>query len=301
MAYEHPVYTPASVAAQARLHEIDTDRLAFAGAWHGWGFHEDGARSGAAAAARLGFSWPVRPGSREPRVYATTLTHSRREPVHHRFRHASHLWVVDLDRLPDPGRLRGLVAGRFDARDHLGDPASSIRQNLTAFLGRHRIDITGGQVLMATQPRAFGHCFNPITVFWCRDAAGRPAATVVEVHNTYGDRHAYLVHPDELGRARVDKQLYVSPFHGTDGHYDLVVPEPEDDQLRVVVRLTTGDGAVFDAALRGTAVTGRRAVLAAAVAPLLGSLRIRRHGIALWLRGLPVQPRPPHGHQAATR
>jgi DUF1365 family protein len=221
--------------------------------------------------------------------------------VRHRFRYAAHLWVVDLDRLPDPGRLRGLVAGRFEARDHLGDPAASIRQNLTAFLGRHGIDITGGRVLMATQPRAFGHCFNPITVFWCRDAAGRPAATVVEVHNTYGDRHAYLVHPDEHGRARVDKQLYVSPFHGTDGHYDLVVPEPADDQLRVVVRLTSGDGAVFDATLRGTAVSGRRAVLAAAVAPLLGSLRIRRHGIALWLRGLAVQPRPPHAQQDAAR
>ena len=51
-----PHLTPASVAAQGRLPEIDSDRLVFAGAWHGWGFHEDGARSGAAAAARLGSS-----------------------------------------------------------------------------------------------------------------------------------------------------------------------------------------------------------------------------------------------------
>ncbi len=55
--YAHPMYTPASVAAQARLPEIATDRLAFAGAYHGWGFHEDGARSGLAAAERLGFTW----------------------------------------------------------------------------------------------------------------------------------------------------------------------------------------------------------------------------------------------------
>ena len=58
MEYAHPIYTPESVAAQRRLPEIDAWRLALAGAYHGWGFHEDGARSGLAAAERLGFEWP---------------------------------------------------------------------------------------------------------------------------------------------------------------------------------------------------------------------------------------------------
>ncbi|MDS1115165.1 FAD-dependent oxidoreductase [Gordonia westfalica] len=57
MAYEHPIYTTTSVAAQAELPTIDTDRIAFAGAYHGWGFHEDGAASGVRAAARLGYTW----------------------------------------------------------------------------------------------------------------------------------------------------------------------------------------------------------------------------------------------------
>jgi uncharacterized protein len=57
MTYEHPVYTPDSVAAQRRLPELNDGRLAFAGAYHGWGFHEDGCRSGAAAALSLGGSW----------------------------------------------------------------------------------------------------------------------------------------------------------------------------------------------------------------------------------------------------
>jgi predicted NAD/FAD-binding protein len=57
MTYEHPVYTPASVAAQARLPELNTNRTAFAGAYHGWGFHEDGCASGAAAAAAFGAGW----------------------------------------------------------------------------------------------------------------------------------------------------------------------------------------------------------------------------------------------------
>ena len=60
MEYEHPLYTPASVAAMRRLPEINTDRIAFAGAYHGWGFHEDGARSGLAAATTC--SCPGRAG-----------------------------------------------------------------------------------------------------------------------------------------------------------------------------------------------------------------------------------------------
>jgi predicted NAD/FAD-binding protein len=57
MDYEHPAYTPASVAAQRRLPELNTAVTAFAGAYHGWGFHEDGCRSGAEAARALGGTW----------------------------------------------------------------------------------------------------------------------------------------------------------------------------------------------------------------------------------------------------
>ncbi|MFI6353601.1 NAD(P)/FAD-dependent oxidoreductase [Streptomyces sp. NPDC050743] len=57
MTYEHPVYTPESVAAQRRLPELNTFVTAFAGAYHGWGFHEDGCRSGVEAAAALGVRW----------------------------------------------------------------------------------------------------------------------------------------------------------------------------------------------------------------------------------------------------
>lgn len=57
MTYEHPVYTPESVAAQRRLPELNSSRTAFAGAYHGWGFHEDGCAAGTRAAAAFGVSW----------------------------------------------------------------------------------------------------------------------------------------------------------------------------------------------------------------------------------------------------
>jgi predicted NAD/FAD-binding protein len=56
MQYEHPIYTPESVAAQRRLPELNDGTLAFAGAYHGWGFHEDGCAAGVRAAASLGVS-----------------------------------------------------------------------------------------------------------------------------------------------------------------------------------------------------------------------------------------------------
>ena len=57
MHYKHPVYTPETVRAQTRLSGLATDRTVYAGAYHGWGFHEDGCRSGVAAARHFGVTW----------------------------------------------------------------------------------------------------------------------------------------------------------------------------------------------------------------------------------------------------
>jgi predicted NAD/FAD-binding protein len=57
MRYEHPIYTRESVAAQGRLATLSDETLAFAGAYHGWGFHEDGCRSGVNAARAMGVEW----------------------------------------------------------------------------------------------------------------------------------------------------------------------------------------------------------------------------------------------------
>jgi predicted NAD/FAD-binding protein len=57
MDYEHPIYTPESVGAQSSLGSLATDQTVYAGAYHGWGFHEDGCRSGVEAARHLGVAW----------------------------------------------------------------------------------------------------------------------------------------------------------------------------------------------------------------------------------------------------
>jgi uncharacterized protein len=145
-------------------------------------------------------------------------------------------------------------------------------------------------VLMAAHPRALGFSFNPISVFWVWPQHQAPCV-VVEVHNTYGDRHAYLVHPDAQGRATTPKEMYVSPFHGTDGTYHLAVPVP-GRRLLVAVALTTEDGATFTASLSGHRTD--HGPWRAAPAALRGAALIRLHGAALWLRRLPIRPRPAH-------
>ena len=151
---------------------------------------------------------------------------------------------------------------------------------------------------MAANARALGHCFNPISVFWCQRRDGDLAGVVVEVHNTYGDRHAYLVHPDGQGRARTDKLLYVSPFHGTDGYYEIAVPRPNDlsgARLHVSVTLHSDDGAVFSASLDGEPAS--TSPLRSAPAALRGTLLIHTHGSWLWARRLRIRTRPQHPRQ----
>ena len=229
-------------------------------------------------------------------MYDVTITHTRRRPWKRAFTHHSNVWLVDLDRLPDHG-----VFGSFEARDHLGSPERTLRANVETLLDQHGIrlatDAGRGRILMTANARALGYNFNPISVFWCFDGSGGSAATIVEVHNTYGDRHAYLVHPDAQGRASVDKAMYVSPFHGVDGRYELAVPVP-GERLTVAVTLHTDDGATFNASMAGRRLP--RADIAQAIkaapAAIRGAVLIRTHGVWLWTRRLRVHSRPTH-HQ----
>jgi DUF1365 family protein len=236
------------------------------------------------------------------RIYATSIVHARTTPLRHSFRHRSHTWLVDLDELPRLGPLGPLA--RFESRDHLGSPDRTLRENLDAFLTTEGVDLGGGRILMLAMPRVLGTVFNPISVYWCHTADGRLACNVVEVHNTYGDRHAYLVHADDRGRAEVDKALYVSPFNDVSGRYRLTIPTP-GERVQVQVVLERPDQAPFVAGLRGRALPVRsstvlRLALTQPLEPLAVAARIRWHGIRLWMRRLPVQPRPSH-HQEAVQ
>ena len=220
------------------------------------------------------------------RIYEVTISHARSAPLRNVFRYRSYLWLVDLDHLP---RVPWLA--RFRARDHLGDPQATIRVNLDRFLAARGVDLGGGRVTMLAHAAVLGYVFNPLTVYWCHRADGSLACVVAEVHNTYRQRHAYLLRPDDRGRAEVPKQFYVSPFYPVDGRYRMSLPEP-DATLALSVRLDRPDGHSFAASVRGRAVPATRRAW-----PFAVSARIRWQGVRLYLRGLPVIPRPAHQPQ----
>ncbi len=232
-----------------------------------------------------------------PALYDAEVVHTRRQKVNRTFTHRISLWLVDLDALPAlPWWLRPF--GRFEAADHLGASGGSIRENLDTWLATQGVDLEGGEVVMLANARALGHVFNPITLYWCSRPDGRAECVVAEVHNTYGERHCYLLRPDEHGWAETAKAFYVSPFLAMGGAYQMRVSRPGDD-LSVALSLQQDDQTVFLVQLRGTRqpATRRRLVRTLLRHPF-GTHRvsalIRFHGIRLWLRRIPVLPRTPH-------
>ncbi|MEU6849543.1 DUF1365 domain-containing protein [Actinacidiphila alni] len=243
-------------------------------------------------------------GSVTPALYECLIAHARTRPLRHAFRIRTYMWLVDVDRLPRvPLPLRPLAG--FRARDHFGGTAPTVRAGLDRFLAAQGAAPADGRVVMLTHARVLGHVFNPLTLYWCHGRDGSPRHVVAEVHNTYGERHCYLLDPDGRGRATTPKELYVSPFFPVAGDYRMRVPEP-GSRLSVTVHLELDDTRPFTATVRGRRRPADTAgLLRAAVrhpwSTLVVSAGIRFHGVLLYLRGLPVRPRPNHHLQEGMR
>lgn len=239
-----------------------------------------------------------------PALVDGTVTHSRRTPLHHSFTYGHYQWLVDIDdlpRLPWPARL----FATFDARDHLdgGVLGRGLRGDVERFLGARGIMLApDDRVLMLANARVLGHTFDPLSVFWCLRPDGTLLAVVFEVHNTYGERHAYLLDVAHDGTATVGKAFYVSPFNDTTGEYAVrLVLEPS--AVSVTVALDRDGERIMTALTRGTPEPASpRALLRLVRRHGLMTQRvttlIRAHGIRLWLRRLPVTPRPRHPEEA---
>ena len=237
-------------------------------------------------------------------IYRTSIAHVRRTPLHNAFTYRSYSWYVDVDRLPSlPRPLRALAD--FRASDHLGDPEGSLRGNIERFLRTRGIELDGGSVTMLASARVFGHVFNPLSLFWCHGAAGEVRCVVAEVHNTYGERHCYLLETDGSGRASVPKAFYVSPFNDVDGQYRMKLPAPGERLAVSIVLEREGQKpfiATMDGERREASVPNiLAAALAVPLAPLRVSAQIRWQGVKLWARRLPIVKRPHHTSQEAVQ
>ncbi len=240
-------------------------------------------------------------------LYIGAVRHRRFEVREHVLRYRLALVYLDLDELPGllDGRLvdprPGLI--RFRRRDYLGSPdrplATAVRDEVERQSGRR----PEGPIRLLTQLRTFGHCFNPVSFYYCFDPSGRTLEHVIaEVTNTpWGERHAYVISapgatagPTLTGDS--EKMLHVSPFMTMDHMYRWRVTTP-GKRLEVHIENQRDGRRVFDATLsmRRHELTARALHRTTAQYPF-ATLRvlalIYAHALRLKLKGVPVHTHP---------
>lgn len=240
-------------------------------------------------------------------LYSGTVAHRRLRPKPHRLRYRVFSLLLDIDEIPALcARLRLLSHRRFnlfsfDERDHADGSGASLRVWAESHLARAGIDLAGGPIRLLAMPRVLGYGFNPISVWFCYRHDGGLAALLHEVHNTFGERHSYLIpvatgdDPAAIAQS-CPKTLHVSPFMPMDMRYDFRVHAP-DERLSLAIRGSDADGPLIVAALtaRRQALTDAALVRAFLRTPLL-TLKviggIHWEAVRLWIKGLRLQPRP---------
>ena len=237
----------------------------------------------------------------QPSIVRGRVRHTRHHPITHSLSFATHMWLLDVDAsMPD-----SLLAS-FPVKDHFGGSATSFRDAITAFAASRGEQVADDdRLMMLAAARSFGHAFNPLSVFWCLSAAGDVRWLILEIHNTYGSRHAHLVIPDDRGRFEIPKEFYVSPFFTIEGGYRVRV-HVQDGNLNLGIQLRQDGVVVFSGSFAGKVrpASPRNLLIASLRTPFVAhqtTLRIRIHGIWLWLRRLPVVPRPTPEIQAGMR
>jgi DUF1365 family protein len=229
-----------------------------------------------------------------PAIVRGRVQHRRRKPIDHQLAFTTYEWIVDVDNLPRATRFASFLAS-----DHFGGEAPTLRAAVAHFAQAcGEVINAGDRLVMLASARSLGYVFNPLSVYWCMASDNVVRWVILEIHNTYGDRHAHLIHLDKAGTASVNKEFYVSPFLTVDGRYEFQVQLTED-RIVVVVNLLQAEELVFSAAFAGVPQSSSPAVRMRAAfrtpfATYQASARIRFHGVWLWLRRLPVIPRPPH-------
>jgi DUF1365 family protein len=225
-------------------------------------------------------------------LYVGQVNHRRHgggaDPVSNAFTYRLFMVYLDLGELDRVFRGRWLWSTRQRApawlrrEDHLGAPGvpldRAVRDLVQARTGRR----PAGPVRMLTHLRYFGHCFNPVTFYYCYDAAGAEVDYVVcEVNNTpWGEQHCYVL-PRDAARVRgpsqefeLEKEFHVSPFLPMDTRYRWRFTAPAA-RLLVHLRNEEARGHAFDAtlSLERREITGRSLAAALARFPFM-TLRV---------------------------
>lgn len=254
------------------------------------------------------------------------VSHSRLSPRPHAFTYRVFLFRLDLDELPALDRRLRLFGTRwwkpvrFDPSDFMGLPRDgrpvaarleALKAEVVAALRDHGVTAPPGRIEVVAHARIAGYVFNPVSFFCAYDAGGRLAGVVADVHNTFGERHAYVLSVDAQaapGLWHEKKVFHVSPFFSLDGSYCFRFAFDEGG-IDVRIDLADGGTPVFTSRLTATAapltdrhVAGALARFQAMTARVIGA--IHWEALRLWRRGLPYLSKPaydPARARTATR
>jgi uncharacterized protein len=238
-------------------------------------------------------------------IYEGTIRHRRFDP-RREFSPRLALAYLDLDELP--GLLNGRLVSRrpglvrFRRQDYLGDPAVPLDRAVRDLVEEETGSRPAGPIRLLTQLRSLGHCFNPVSFYYCFGPDGESVqALVAEVTNTpWGERHTYVLEGEHARQGvldgQFDKALHVSPFMGMDHRYDIHAGAPAQT-LSVHIASSRADTTIFDAtlALRRRQLTRRSMAKNTARYPL-ATVRVLAliygHALGLKLAGVSVHRHP---------
>ncbi len=237
-------------------------------------------------------------------IYDGEVVHRRYRPRAQRLRYRLFQLLLDLDALPKLDRsLRLFAYNRFALlshhdRDHGDGSGRPLRGQIEHLLEGAGIDPGGGPIRLLAMPRMLGHVFNPLSLYYCHRPGGALAAVVLEVNNTFGERHFYLA-PAEGGvvRSACAKAFFVSPFMSLDMTYDFRLAAPgEAAEVAILGREAGGAPLIF------AQFTGHRrpltdsGLLRAFVAHPLVTLKvvaaIHVEALKLLAKGVRLRPKP---------
>ncbi|MDQ2070218.1 DUF1365 domain-containing protein [Natronospira bacteriovora] len=255
-------------------------------------------------------------------TYDCQVMHRRQTPRFYRFRYRVFSLLLDIDELDElAGRLRLFSRNRFNLvsfhdRDFGPRDGSDLRQWAEGLLRQSGLVPDGGSMRILCFPRVLGYGFNPLSAWYCHRRDGELMAVILEVRNTFGEKHHYLI-PVSDGQVNwprawwADKAFHVSPFIGPDARYCFRLREP-DEQLLVRVEEFFGGVPPVDGGQPHMLATwsGRRRELSdrtllrlALRLPPLGIriiTLIHWHALKLWLRGVPFHRKPAPPTKEAT-
>lgn len=230
--------------------------------------------------------------------------HGRKGAVENGFRYTIDYVLLDAEapiRAPSLfSRNRAGLVSLWD-RDHGGAPgegrgAAWVREVLAerGVGGVARIELLA-------QPRVLGHVFNPVSFWLCRNDRDALIAVIAEVTNTYGDRHSYLCHHDDLSpirptdHLRSQKVFHVSPFQPVEGAYTFRFDIGEE-RIGIWIDYDRPDGGLLATLTGARAPLRNGAILKAMWRRPLGARRvlalIHWQALKLWWKGASFRARP---------